>query len=471
MKRIFTILLLTISMFSCSDYLKEQHGGVQESQLSNSEKIKISAEDTVLNANDASIVALLERYGDTPTKGGATDEVRDVVTIRNKEGEPVMYAVNFVGGGYTVVSATKKFYPILARAEEGSFSEDVYNTGASVLLAEFEDYIEFAATLPEDSLRAIDALWDKYEEFKPNVPVSTKSGDLADLVMGSIAQWQAQGLEYYFLSEGNVPNYLPESEYQRFVEAARYNANPNYDFMENSVIIVDRADSYTQKGPLVTTAWHQRSPYNIKINDVFGTDNSRELPAGCVAIATGQIMAFHKFPGNIPWSNILGGDDTAVSNFVYDVAQGVDTDYGYSGSGANINDAKSYLESKGYNVQKVNHSTGITKASLTVGRPVYMRGEKSVGNGHAWVCDGYVEESTEITYRLLVVSYAEPLQYETVTTDYIYNVGTTSFYMNWGWGSRSALYTAIGNVSDWFSSDKMYTGDRENLVHIYPNAN
>ncbi len=57
---------------------------------------------------------------------------------------------------------------------------------------------------------------------------------------------------------------------------------------------------------------------------------------------------------------------------------------------------------------------------------------------------------------------------EAVTNDYVYTTGTTSLYMNWGFGSRSALYTTTGGLDDWFSHTNQYKFDRKDLVHIYP---
>lgn len=68
---------------------------------------------------------------------------------------------------------------------------------------------------------------------------------------------------------------------------------PNYDVPER----FDRTETVAtnirnkvdyQYGPLLKTKWNQYAPFNN-----FRTDNSL---AGCVAIAIGQIMAYHKYP-------------------------------------------------------------------------------------------------------------------------------------------------------------------------------
>lgn len=467
MKRILFTLCIMFIVVSCSDFLQDQTIKEEKYDLLEMKNLKICSSDTVLNVNDATKVALMERYGSNSTKGCNNSLVKEVITISDSAGDPVMYAINFVDGGYIIVSATKRFFPILVRAEYGSFSVDVNNTGESILLAEFKDNIEIAKSLPEDSLRAIKILWEKYEENEVADPVCTKTSDMASLIMSYISQWQAQGLEYHFLSEGNVFNYLPNNEYERFVQVAQNSANPNYEYMDYSVIIKYRNDTRSVKGPLITTAWHQRDPYNKLLKQYI---LNLDVSAGCSTIAAGQIMRYYQYPeGSWNWPSIVSNNPDSLAKFVFDVYKGIEcyTNLHSGASPANIEDVRDYLIHCGYNAQQVAHSTGYAKASLYLNRPVYMRGHNN-SSGHAWVCDGYVDEQTEITYRLLVLSCADPVMYESVTSDYVYTIGSTSFFMNWGNGYISSLYTTTGGLSDWLDSDSQFKYDRKDLIHIYP---
>ncbi|MDE5955764.1 MAG: hypothetical protein K2G80_04640, partial [Bacteroidales bacterium] len=70
---------------------------------------KISADIVDLTENDAVVVANLFSKSMAETKSfGDTLPVKDVVTIKGNDGEPVIYAVNYLDG-YILVSATKKY--------------------------------------------------------------------------------------------------------------------------------------------------------------------------------------------------------------------------------------------------------------------------------------------------------------------------------------------------------------------------
>ena len=463
MRNLF-ILVIAVLTVSCSDLL---YRDMNENSIENTETVveKISSVDSVLTINDASIVARLERYGETSTKSNDVKTVDEVITINNAEGNPIIYAVNFKEGGYTLVSATKKYYPILSHSEAGLFSEEMYNTGLAVLLDEYESSIDICEKQPKDSLVKIRALWNKYEKFEPKKVINTKSDALFDLVSSSISQWNAQGIQYYFLSEG-CPNILTQEQYQNYVSLASVHGNLNYDYMQNSVILVQTTERHSSKGPLTTTAWEQKGIYNDKLHEQY----KKDYYAGCVSIATGQIMAYHRYPTSYNWDNILNDNPIDVASFIYDVAHGVDTDFGIFGSSSDIDKAQSYLNSLGYTSQKITHDNGIVHNSLYQNKPVYMKGNRvSSSNelvGHAWVCDGYVYDATDVTVSLQVISFDEPLRYQTVGDTYTFTTAELSFYMNWGIGQYSSLHTTSGISSDWYDSDIQYIYGREDLVYI-----
>lgn len=56
----------------------------------------------------------------------------------------MMYIINYQDQkGYTIISATKKYYPIIAYSDEGSFSlQESYNDGSSILLEEYNTSME-----------------------------------------------------------------------------------------------------------------------------------------------------------------------------------------------------------------------------------------------------------------------------------------------------------------------------------------
>ena len=94
----------------------------KDNSLTNDYSLKIDKDITELSESDAIKVANSFNSKTLRTKT-SENPVVDVQTIRNSEGVPIVYAVNYERG-YTLVSATKNYHPILAMVEEGRFDLD-----------------------------------------------------------------------------------------------------------------------------------------------------------------------------------------------------------------------------------------------------------------------------------------------------------------------------------------------------------
>jgi hypothetical protein len=220
-------------------------------------------------------------------------------------------------------------------------------------------------------------------------------------------------------------------------------------------------NAFSAIGPLLTTAWHQRTPYNQLCP--FG-DSGRQCVVGCVATAAAQILAYHKWPiegtgmRNYDWYGdaSCGGDGIyppimlmadfsdsydwpnipdqcaedgplaqrrALSELCYEVGIAFGMDYGVCGSGTNSVNAISilpnYFRYKNDIIQhlRINNSFSswatIIHDELQAGRPLLYRIMR-----HAIVCDGFEE----------------------IESLYFY-------HMNYGWG---------GNQNAWFVFDDLY---------------
>lgn len=447
-------ILFAVLLTACTSYIEEAGMPVQEPV---SKLLRISSTDTVLTSADASIVALMERHGAASTKSSNMDEIDDIVPIYGDEGDVIMYAVNFRTGGYTIVSATKDYYPVLAKIEKGRYSDELYKTGASVLMQEYREGMKYAKTLPRDSILSLRALWMKYEEPHIGQWVATKSDDpLFDLVSDSIWAWTHSGVSFWFLYEGK-PNALPDYVYQEYLSLASGYSNPNYDYLNNCVIVGRPSEHSGSIGPLVTTDWGQRWPYNSGL--------SQDWPIGCGAVAAGQVMAYHKFPVIWDWDNIIAEGDK-IGLFLYEVATGINTDFGPDGSESTFNDTKDYLEEIGYNVQQVSHRASYVEGSIRADRPVLMRGDNGEF-GHAWICDGLQTHERYVTYSLLLISCSEPLKYEQWGTPYVDHLTAvpTMYHMNWG---NNGLGNGFFVEDGWPGSTSIYSNHRQDLIHIYP---
>ena len=117
-------------------------------------------------------------------------------------------------------------------------------------------------------------------------------------------------------------------------------------------------------GPLLTTNWGQAAPYN---NDCF-TSNGEQAVAGCVAVAIGQIAAYHRYPlyavtNGLPfeWDSFMCCEQVPVydldaSNHValllHDIGLLVDMNYGVNSSGADFNNVEYVWDCYDYHSQK-----------------------------------------------------------------------------------------------------------------------
>lgn len=210
--------------------------------------------------------------------------------------------------------------------------------------------------------------------------------------------------------------------------------------------------SHSKKSPLLTTAWHQDSPYNILCPEINGTPTL----VGCVAVAMGQICAYHQWPKQLngytyDWESMLSQSThaTTYDTGVYDIAhllreigESVNMNYGTSESLATLSNALNSFKDMGFNsAKKKDYSINDVKISLNSNLPVLMIGIKSTGKGHAWVVDGYNIYST----------WTEYYNKETGELYATYGgAGYTYLHFNIGWEDteNNAYYLCSGIDSD-----------------------
>lgn len=206
---------------------------------------------------------------------------------------------------------------------------------------------------------------------------------------------------------------------------------------------------YSKKGPYnVNRKWDQLAPFNKYCYTVSG----QQAPVGCVAVATGMIMAHHQWPNSmggysLNWSEInkvqkggegfvTGDDHTARLLSILGRSEYLDMSYGVNESGANSRNVPRTLRKLGYTCSEVVpfDVDAIVQHYESSNNPIYMRGNagydrdtKEYYNGHAWMLDG-----------VLVIKYVYKRQptapEETAMGKYI--------YCNWGWkGDANGWYT------------------------------
>lgn len=192
-------------------------------------------------------------------------------------------------------------------------------------------------------------------------------------------------------------------------------------------IPVDTVITYHDR--FLPTLWAQGYPYN-KYCPVLS--NGSHAAVGCVAVAMGQVLAYHRRPEKIngyvmKWSEMLTsqqiysvsatGED-CIAHLLSECGKLVNMNYGTS-SGAYTSDVPEALKKLGFMNAEYHQDLSRCIESLKSEGPVQMRGP-----GHSWVTDGA---------KILVMK--SPFFSDTTTENYL--------HMNWGWGGSSDGYFLV----------------------------
>lgn len=184
-------LLLPLFIGCQKDYTKPQIES-PNNNITNDYSSKVNKDITELSESDAIKVANSFNANILQTRT-AENPVIDVQTIRNSEGAPIIYAVNYEQG-YTLVSATKNYHPIIAMVEEGRFNPEDEFVGTSLLLSEYETDMQLLA----DS-SSIKKEWLPYEDLSSEM-IKTRADDAYwDLLEQYWQDWADEGCNVYYL--------------------------------------------------------------------------------------------------------------------------------------------------------------------------------------------------------------------------------------------------------------------------------
>lgn len=182
---------------------------------------------------------------------------------------------------------------------------------------------------------------------------------------------------------------------------------------------------YSEVGPLLSTVWGQSwsndwidtNAYNYYL-EAHPSWFCTHYPAGCVAVAMGQVMYYWKtpllskeLPKQFDWCNMTSKLDynsstyetnrNAIAYLLQRCGISVDMDYGCGGSYASLSNGRDamvddfhYSEDARFYWRNDMPNEWITKLKNHIdwGFPVIYRGEDRYENGHAFVCDGYNSE-------------------------------------------------------------------------------
>lgn len=259
--------------------------------------------------------------------------------LDEENGEALLYIVNYDEGGFLIIPADNRVYPILAHSEENSFVtvESEIPDGVNIWVHYTKKAIKKVKKENKKQTHEMKLAWDKYLGF------------------------------------ANLKVYDP-------------------DPCEDQITIV---------GPLIQTHWDQDCGYNdfFPTDTEVGCS---WLPCGraytgCAITALAQIMKYHQHPNSYSWSSMPNDQgSSATAALMWDIAESVVIDPTCEGTNTTSTSYVPSLENDfGYSTSATlsnytSYSYQTIENEIDNNRPVYMRGDDDNDlGGHGWVVDGY----------------------------------------------------------------------------------
>ena len=411
--------------------------------------LRIEPGMTDITAEQAINVALLiSNKSGVATKADSEKKICDVYPVYGETDKPSMYAVNFQDNkGFVVISASRKYYPILAIVEQGHFDESFYYCPFGGWIDEQNEQIACAERdeIDEETSRDIRNLWTVYEQPVVSKWVATKSeAEAFALRQSSVADWEAQGYTCYALS--GQPSEMSNSVYSYWCQIAQGLANPDYDYLNYSVILERRVDDTVSIGPLINTTWERENGYNAALLD----SANHLVPVGSRPLAVGQVMRYHQSPTNYDW-NVdfpLNHATGTIASFLKVLSYQMGLYYYYGEEDATDSDALDVLENYyHYSGNCVPFLRSSVDSNIHDGKPVILSGTRTYGGlttSYAWVCEGNRVTSIHYEYELKVISLYE-MAYEHAASESENEFGFVHYlYHNFGLG---------GSLNGWYISN------------------
>lgn len=403
----------------------------------------------------------------------------------NKDGETLMYVINYEEGGFVIISATRNYLPILAYSEEGHFDTSSVKGGLSLWVDETMTAIKTSEEKADSIKAEMNRLWRIYEEAEQNNSIQTKSSSSITYTPGEIAcmerceelfnQYSGEG--WNFLPLSLAEHIFDEAGLSYYYDNLCYSAEFNHSELSSSVVGW-KAGSFTEtNGPLLSTYWHQNSPFN---------DLCEGYSAGCGAIAIGQVMKYYEYPSEITYNgetfgwNTIPVSPTPSSNqskLIKEIGNRTNMHYWSRGSWTTPQNVEDCLESFGYNVTRQDHNPHNVKSEvLNNNHPVIMLGNDTnysylpgsleyIEDAHYWVIDGAKCVETNV---FMVFAEWQPYDCEEFTISYnsidnpdvISGISYLYYHYNWGWGNEDSAWYAF--------DDDNYQYSRQNYLISKP---
>lgn len=470
------LALLSILLIGCA----EQYSISEDNVQINEEKMIVNSNQTKSgwnNDNTESFVTEkdLDSYIKYKRLSLKKEElnVDSITPVTDNSGDVWAYAINY-SEGWELISADKRYPPIIAHSPVGHFKFE----------EQIEPITEWLGSVSED------------------IELLRYSDNLSEVFTESSFEQMASYQEFWNVITAN-PDYI---ESNRIKTRVQYDPDGFWDLTD---IIIDTVE-YQRVDHLITTHWHQNSPYNAfcPYKSYSSTDRA---PAGCVAIAGAQTAYYLHgkmgLPANSPLNaycvaqipsspgcytaysgdpqmyvsnfsstawNAMATDDDVIAALIAHVGICVSMEYHDSWStayslpscyfsGNGINSDYSLLNSYTYSDLYENILNGF---------PAIAGAYANNGNdyvGHVFIIDGYKNERVRITAvyswvptdpqnanyydEQIQITYRPPINHEIT--------------MNWGWGNGYPFdagwyYTA----GDWHVAYYDFNYDRQILYNF-----
>lgn len=434
------MLYLTICIFivACSDNIAE-YTNVTISETETHEITKLPNDLKDLNQSDAETVAAIYLY-DKYTRSNHNKTIKNTSVILGEDNKPCMYAVNFNEDGFMLISATTKYYPIIAIIDKGNYPDNMHESGYDVIINDNIVNIGLAQTDRHDF--KCQTQWSRFMSSDYPAFETRAYNDYLE----AFDTWSEKISEdgHRIIKLTKCKGILPDDVYEKFVAASQSEdlwEGTEYEWSNTAYVVERIVEDFKNIGPLLTTRWKQTENFNTSGYDALG----------CVTIAVGQMMKFFKHPTYYDWNNMPDEKpNETTTSFLSKLRGELKVS---DGGSAKDSDAERVLKSYGYQISKKNHNASLVFAHLaTKKRPIYAGGQRSdnIFKGHAWVIDGlYFHEiiTTYTLYRLSDVWYPE-FKYDNAENADPWTTCSqvTLYHMNWGWG---------GNKDGWFIDDRI----------------
>ena len=473
MKKVkFIFFILVFTFYSCDNSNNLSLIDLPAEDNQELSEFNVLQEDAIRVANMFSVDAS-NNIATQSTKQSIEKTLKEVFTLQAENNTPCMYVVNYNNNeGFVIVSATKKYLPVLAYSDKGNFiMSDNMPLGLTEWIYENKCIIDYQINNATDvEISQYIQAWKVYDKKEVALSMQLMRASIDDAMWNEMSYWRNQG---YSVSQLDFHCHdLPPDVCSNFHAQAAGCICPIYDYQQYSLLLRKDVENVTMnKNALLTTQWDQNYPYNLALTLISG----QLPPLGCSAVALGQVMAYHQHPNTYNWTTILsqGGFSSLTQNFLKDVAIAINTTFTLNGSSAYFSDVATALKNTyGYSstVSIIAHNSATVRSQLNLNQPVIMVGERlnPVPNdpkiGHAWVCDGYKTHDFYVEYLLRIPDCMD--QYNTIKS-YQHNCSVFYYYhMNWGWG---------GTADGWFFSENvnpvLSTGMRDYQYNRYDMIN